>query len=95
MPIAPRCPTCRKPVTWEGNPHRPFCSERCRTLDLGNWAAERYRIAGEEAPAEDQPTTEVKANACSHKSERVASPVSAATGNERGGARGEREKIGT
>jgi endogenous inhibitor of DNA gyrase (YacG/DUF329 family) len=28
---------------------RPFCSERCRTIDLGNWAAERYRVP--EAPA--------------------------------------------
>jgi endogenous inhibitor of DNA gyrase (YacG/DUF329 family) len=42
-----RCPTCRRPVGWDANPHRPFCSERCRTLDLGNWAAERYRIPGE------------------------------------------------
>jgi uncharacterized protein len=29
---------------WAGNPHRPFCSERCRLLDLGNWASERYCI---------------------------------------------------
>lgn len=43
----PVCPTCRRPVEWDGNPHRPFCSERCRLVDLGNWAAERYRIPGE------------------------------------------------
>jgi endogenous inhibitor of DNA gyrase (YacG/DUF329 family) len=42
-----RCPTCRKAVVWEGNPHRPFCSERCRIVDLGDWAAERYRVAGD------------------------------------------------
>ncbi len=45
-----RCPTCRQPVRWEGNPHRPFCSERCKIRDFGNWAVERYRIAGESQP---------------------------------------------
>ena len=40
------CPTCRRTVSWEGNPHRPFCSTRCRTADLAAWASERYRIAG-------------------------------------------------
>jgi len=46
-----RCPLCRCPTTWEGNPHRPFCSQRCRLADLGNWAMERYRVPG--PPAED------------------------------------------
>ena len=46
-----RCPYCRKEVRWQSNPHRPFCSERCRQADLGNWAMERYRIAGE--PVDD------------------------------------------
>jgi hypothetical protein len=48
-----RCPTCRREVAWEGNPHRPFCSERCRVLDLGNWATDSYRIPGEEVDPED------------------------------------------
>ncbi|MCY4471726.1 MAG: DNA gyrase inhibitor YacG [Kistimonas sp.] len=40
-----RCPACGAPVNWsERPPHRPFCSERCRTLDLGAWAGEEYRI---------------------------------------------------
>jgi len=43
-----KCPTCRKEVEWENNPHRPFCCERCRLIDLGAWTQERYRIAGEE-----------------------------------------------
>jgi uncharacterized protein len=34
-------------VRWEDNPSRPFCSKRCRLADLGAWAAERYRVAGE------------------------------------------------
>jgi endogenous inhibitor of DNA gyrase (YacG/DUF329 family) len=40
-----RCPICRKSATWEGNPFRPFCSERCKLIDLDNWLAERYRIS--------------------------------------------------
>jgi len=40
------CPLCHKPSTWEGNPWRPFCSERCQVTDLGAWAIERYRISG-------------------------------------------------
>ena len=43
-----KCPTCGKTVVWDGSsPHRPFCSERCKTTDFGAWAAERYRIAGD------------------------------------------------
>ena len=38
------CPLCHQPSTWEGNPWRPFCSERCQMTDLGAWAAERYRV---------------------------------------------------
>lgn len=46
MPIAGlSCPQCRRPVVWEGNEFRPFCSERCRLIDLGAWADESYRIA--------------------------------------------------
>lgn len=45
-PKAP-CPTCAKLVTYRtDNPWRPFCSERCKTIDLGAWASEQYRIAG-------------------------------------------------
>jgi len=43
----PRCPICRKPARWHGNSYRPFCSDRCHRLDLGNWASERYAIPGE------------------------------------------------
>ena len=43
------CPTCRKPVHWsETNRYRPFCSDRCRLIDLGAWANENHRI-----PADD------------------------------------------
>ncbi|MBW2477927.1 MAG: DNA gyrase inhibitor YacG [Deltaproteobacteria bacterium] len=39
------CPRCRKIVAWEKNPHRPFCSEYCRLVDLGRWSDETYRIS--------------------------------------------------
>ena len=48
MPRVVRCPKCRAEVSWEENPHRPFCSERCRLIDLGAWTEDRYRIPGEE-----------------------------------------------
>ena len=39
------CPQCGKPVEWSpDNRYRPFCSERCRVIDLGAWATESYRI---------------------------------------------------
>ncbi len=41
-----KCPICKVEVHWEHNPCRPFCSERCRLIDLGAWAEERYRIPG-------------------------------------------------
>lgn len=37
------CPICKKDVTID-NPEMPFCSERCREIDLGNWAMEKYVI---------------------------------------------------
>lgn len=39
------CPTCGTPVEWLAeNRYRPFCSERCKKIDLGAWAAEEYRV---------------------------------------------------
>jgi len=40
------CPRCAKPVRWgPESPFRPFCSERCKVIDLGAWANEEYRVA--------------------------------------------------
>lgn len=53
------CPNCRKPVRWSAaNKHRPFCSERCRLIDFGDWVDERNRIAGE--PLEDVSTEDLE-----------------------------------
>lgn len=38
------CPTCGKLTTWQENEFRPFCSERCKLIDLGRWASEQYRV---------------------------------------------------
>ena len=54
-----RCPTCREITNWEGNPSRPFCSKRCRTVDLGAWLDERYRIPGEPLPLSEADDDEV------------------------------------
>jgi hypothetical protein len=40
------CPVCKNKTTWEENPWRPFCSERCKLVDLGKWVLEEYKIAG-------------------------------------------------
>lgn len=59
MPVHP-CPTCRKPVDWEHASTRPFCSERCRIIDLGAWSSESYRIpvVEEDAPWESSDESE-------------------------------------
>ena len=39
------CPQCGKTSVWtQTNPYRPFCTERCKLIDLGQWASEGYRI---------------------------------------------------
>jgi endogenous inhibitor of DNA gyrase (YacG/DUF329 family) len=46
-----KCPHCGEPVPWSSDSNwRPFCSERCKTIDLGAWASERYRVKTSEAP---------------------------------------------
>ena len=42
-----RCPQCGEDAIWAPeNPWRPFCSERCKQIDLGCWASDSYRIGG-------------------------------------------------
>lgn len=52
-----KCPTCDREIEWsEASPFRPFCSERCRLIDLGAWLSEDHKIPGTELPdqGEDQ-----------------------------------------
>jgi hypothetical protein len=54
-PAVVACPQCGKEVVWSSDsPYRPFCSERCKLIDLGQWANESYRIP-ENEPQPDQP----------------------------------------
>lgn len=42
------CPTCKKPVAWVAEQQfKPFCSQRCKLIDLGDWATEAHKIPGE------------------------------------------------
>jgi endogenous inhibitor of DNA gyrase (YacG/DUF329 family) len=51
-----KCPTCRREIDWSASEFRPFCSERCRLIDLGAWLTEKHSIpsdapdSGTEAP---------------------------------------------
>ena len=60
-----QCPICRKPVDSAVDADFPFCSERCRLLDLGNWAAEKYVVSepvfdeeGENSPESSRPKSD-------------------------------------
>ncbi|MFS8977292.1 DNA gyrase inhibitor YacG [Cupriavidus necator] len=56
MPAVVKCPTCGTNVPWvPDNKFRPFCSERCKQIDLGAWASEKYVIGGKpgETPSAD------------------------------------------
>jgi len=49
-----KCPTCRREVEWSpASQYRPFCSDRCRLVDMGAWLTEQHRIPDESA-AQDQ-----------------------------------------
>jgi len=52
-----RCPSCSKPSELSPkNPFRPFCSERCKMVDLGGWLEGRYGIpVAEDDPLSEQP----------------------------------------
>jgi endogenous inhibitor of DNA gyrase (YacG/DUF329 family) len=54
-----RCPTCRGEVKRrEENPSYPFCSRRCRAVDLGRWFTGEYRMGGESSKGSTQPRDE-------------------------------------
>lgn len=54
-PRTVRCPTCAAPVAWTPQARfRPFCSERCKLIDLGAWANEAYRVPAVERDDEGE-----------------------------------------
>jgi len=48
-----KCPICKKEVKLT-DPFMPFCSDRCKEIDLGNWAMEKYAIPGDELRPDDE-----------------------------------------
>ncbi|MEN9898271.1 MAG: hypothetical protein RLZZ66_1920 [Pseudomonadota bacterium] len=50
-----KCPTCRTAVEWTAQEYfKPFCCERCKLIDLGEWAMEEKKIPGESVPVENE-----------------------------------------
>ena len=50
-----QCPICKRETFYEGNSFRPFCSERCKMIDLDNWLSGRYRISKPVQESEEEP----------------------------------------
>ena len=49
-PTRVKCPTCKRELNWQSATFRPFCSERCKLLDLDAWLAEQHAIPGDADP---------------------------------------------
>jgi uncharacterized protein len=49
-----KCPTCKREIDWSTSPFRPFCSERCRLIDLGAWLSEQRAIPSDAAAEETE-----------------------------------------
>jgi hypothetical protein len=58
MPATVKCPTCGRLIEWsDQSPFRPFCSDRCRLIDLGAWLTEKHAIPADESePSPDSQT---------------------------------------
>jgi endogenous inhibitor of DNA gyrase (YacG/DUF329 family) len=55
MPATVKCPTCGRSIEWsEQSPFRPFCSERCRVIDLGAWLSEKHVIPSNETDSPEE-----------------------------------------
>ena len=63
-----KCPTCQREIDWSQSPFRPFCSERCKLIDLGAWLTEKNVIPGEAAP--DEAAQESRARSEEHPNRR-------------------------
>lgn len=59
MTLQLQCPICATTCEWEGNHWRPFCSERCKLIDLGAWIDEDYTIAHEPVAIEQDIDNEI------------------------------------
>ena len=53
-PQGVKCPTCQRVIDWSSSPFRPFCSERCKLIDLGAWLSEKRAIPGDAPPRDGE-----------------------------------------
>ena len=61
-PARVKCPTCQRDLDWDTAPFRPFCSERCRLIDLGAWFSGQRAIAADSAPLDEPPGQATRAD---------------------------------
>ena len=54
-PTLVKCPTCKRTLEWSTSEYRPFCSERCRLIDLGGWLTEKNAIPGDAPELNEEP----------------------------------------
>jgi endogenous inhibitor of DNA gyrase (YacG/DUF329 family) len=54
------CPQCGRQAEYEGNEFRPFCSERCKLLDLGAWASEEYALPADPTELSEADVEKIK-----------------------------------
>jgi endogenous inhibitor of DNA gyrase (YacG/DUF329 family) len=57
----PRCPVCDAPVDLSTTPTVPFCSDRCRLIDLGRWLDEAYGVPETKRPVDGDDEAEAEA----------------------------------
>jgi endogenous inhibitor of DNA gyrase (YacG/DUF329 family) len=57
-PTRVKCPTCKRTLDWSASEYRPFCSERCRLIDLGAWLTEKHAIPGDAPEQSEEPGTD-------------------------------------
>lgn len=55
-----KCPSCGRETKFEGNEFRPFCSERCKLLDFGAWADEKYALAAETTSLSEEEVDQIE-----------------------------------
>ena len=55
-----KCPSCGRETEYEGNEFRPFCSERCKLLDFGAWADEKYSLPVQETEPSEEDMAEIE-----------------------------------
>jgi endogenous inhibitor of DNA gyrase (YacG/DUF329 family) len=59
MPLV-NCPTCGKRIEWSESEYRPFCSEKCKLLDLGDWIEGNFRVPDENSQLDEKDIQEIE-----------------------------------